>query len=88
MSDMTEKAKELLKAAAASPQGFIFVTRSAMQEQVIVDGKNFVQDQSPRAIEASKSAVQQLERMGYVKPNGERSIFTVTSEGFDASDAL
>jgi PHD/YefM family antitoxin component YafN of YafNO toxin-antitoxin module len=82
---MSNRAEEILKAAAHSQQGLIFVSRDATYQTVLIDNKDYVRKQTAEEIAEAKAAVRELERMGYLESSIAEWVYTLTSKGYEAA---
>jgi hypothetical protein len=85
---LSDRAKEILKAAAQSEPGLIFISRDATYQTVVIDNKDFVKEQTPDQIAAAKAAVMELEQLGYLQVFIARHVFTLTVQGYEAAQQL
>jgi hypothetical protein len=85
---LSNRAEEILKAAAQSEHGLIFVSKDAAYQTVLIDNKDYVREQTPEKIAEAKAAVKELERMGYLDASIARWVFTLTVLGYEAAHHL
>jgi len=85
---LSDRAEELLKAAAQSEQGIIFVSRDATYQTVLINNRDYVKEQTPEQIAEAKAAVKELEQIGYVDTSFAKWIFTLTEQGYEAAQHI
>jgi len=84
---LSEDAAKLLKAASAD--GTIMFERFGGGVEVSTNGQVFNEDSEPRTVAKWESAVDELEKAGYVKTTSEkREVFQMTQAGYTAADAI
>jgi hypothetical protein len=86
---MTKEAAFLLKECARDPATDVLNISFLSGHSIQVRGKNLIEENNPRSEATWKSALAELESLGYLKSEGpKRQIFKLTRDGFDAADRL
>jgi hypothetical protein len=86
---LTKEAAFLLKECAREPATDVLNIGYLSGHSIQVRGKNLIEENSARSEATWKSALSELESLGYLKPEGpKRVIFKLTRDGFDAADRL
>jgi hypothetical protein len=87
--ELTVKEHELLDAAVHDPDEQILHTRSDGNEQLMANGKSFLESGGRRARAAWLAALRALEQRGLVEPaSADRSVYHVTDAGYRSADRL
>jgi hypothetical protein len=87
--DLTVKEHELLDAAVHDPNEQIRYTRSSGNEQIVANGKSFLEPGGRRTRAAWLAALRALEQRGLIEPaTADRSAYHVTDAGYGTSDKL
>lgn len=75
--------------AANGKSGMMLLRSFVGGEDLSIDGKNMMEDQTPRTIARWKSAVEELRSLGFIRDtNGRGQVFEVTDRGFQAADNI
>jgi hypothetical protein len=90
LSALTPEAGELLKAAAADPNGAIMHSAGFGGAEISTNGRNFVDRGVARSEARWRWALQRLEEQGLVEDRGggAGNLFFVTDQGFRVADLL
>lgn len=85
---LSEAAKELLKAAASDEQGKVIKIRTLSDQSIQAGGRQFGND-GPKDFAKYEAALEQLIRVGYMKSLGNKDqVFELTHDGWEASGML
>lgn len=85
---LTREAQVLLKEAAKSNDGCVYLLRSMDGTLVQANGQNFVEDKNPRSAAKWEGAVEELESNDLISGSSSGAVFRVTRAGFDLVDSL
>jgi hypothetical protein len=86
---LSKEARSLLAAASKDRQGAILNLRAMDGSSVQTNGTNFVERGNPRSEALWRSAVQELERGGYIEDRkGKGEVYFLTSPGYDIAELI
>jgi len=86
---LSVEAKTLLLQVSKSRNGDLRCHQLVGGVAILVNGKNYGKHDSPRERAAWESAVDDLERLGFIKPvSFERNMFRVTKEGYAEAERI
>lgn len=87
--ELSEEAKTILLAAAASKEGHVLVHKSTNGQSIHANYKSLIPDQSPRTEALWVGGLEELQRRRYITDTGHKGqSFKVTKEGYEAADSL
>lgn len=86
---LSKEAKIILKEAAADPAGIVMFVHYGSGAELQSNDKNFITDQSRRAIAVWESALQELLDDGLLLARGNKGeVFEITKKGYDVAEHL
>jgi len=84
-----DAARELLLATVSDRSGRIMYLKYIGGTDISTNGRNFVDDRNPRTLARWESALEELERLGFISERGtKREVFAVTDRGYAYAESL